>query len=361
MKVVTIVGARPQFVKAAIVSRAIQEYNKSHEHSIHEYILHTGQHYDQNMSDIFFNSLKIHRPTWQLHCGNGLHGEMTGQMLIEMERILSDNRPDYVLVYGDTDSTLAGALAASKLLIPIVHVEAGLRSFNKQMPEEINRILTDHMAFLLCCPTSIAIRHLADEGITKGVHHVGDVMYDAALFFGKLAENTSFILKRLGLEYKPFRLCTIHRAENTNSKERLTQIIEAISAISSLMHPTIMPLHPRTRVYLEQYDLLSRLQNRKEIYLLPPIDYLDMVMLEKHASVILTDSGGIQKEAYFQRTPCITLREETEWTETVDAGWNQLAGYNKETILQCLDTHPIRKEITDYGTGNASQLIIDLL
>lgn len=361
MKIVTIVGARPQFIKAAMVSRAIQEHNKKNNSSINEFILHTGQHYDTNMNEIFFNSLNIPRPTWQLQCGNKQYGEMTGKMLIEIEQILLNNRPDYVLVYGDTDSTLAGALAASKLLIPIVHVEAGLRSFNKKMPEEINRVLTDHIAYLLCCPTTTAVRHLANEGITKGVYHVGDVMYDATLLFGELAETSSTILKRLKLIDKRFKLCTIHRAENTNQKEHLSQIIDALLEISSTSAPIVIPLHPRTRSFLEQFNLLSSLQQKKGIYLIPPVDYIDMIMLEKHASTILTDSGGIQKEAYFHRTPCITLRNETEWIETVDNGWNQLAGYKKESILHCLEIHPLRKEINDYGNGYASRLIVDLL
>ena len=361
MKIVTIIGARPQFIKAAMVSRAIQEHNQNSSTPINEFILHTGQHYDTNMSEIFFSSLNIPRPTWQLQCGNKLHGEMTGEMLIQIEKILIKNQPDYVLVYGDTDSTLAGALAASKLLIPIVHVEAGLRSFNRQMPEEINRVLTDHMAHLLCCPTFTAVKHLSDEGITEGVHHVGDVMYDAALLFGNLAEASSSILKQLKLIDKKFKLCTIHRAENTNQKERLSQIIEAIFEISSPSYPTVIPLHPRTQRYLEQYNLLLSFQKEKGIYLIPPVNYLDMIMLEKHASLIFTDSGGIQKEAYFHRTPCITLRNETEWTETVNAGWNQIAGYKKESILHCLETSPSRMQINDFGTGNASKLIVELL
>ena len=258
MKIVTIVGARPQFVKAAMVSRAIHEYNKKNETPYEELLLHTGQHYDTNMSDIFFNSMGIPQPAWQLQCGNGTHGEMTGRMLIEIEKILLDTLPDYVLVYGDTNSTLAGALAASKLHIPVVHVEAGLRSFNKQMPEEINRILTDHMATILCCPTFAAVRHLANEGIQEGVHHVGDVMYDAALTFGKLADTSSDILDRLKLTSKEFRICTVHRAENTDSPERISGIVDAIKEISSLSCPTVLPLHPRTRNCLEKQGLLKR-------------------------------------------------------------------------------------------------------
>ncbi len=361
MKIVTIVGARPQFVKAAMVSRAIQEYNKNSATLYEELLLHTGQHYDANMSDIFFHTMDIPQPVWQLKCGNGTHGEMTGRMLTEIEKILLDTLPDYVLVYGDTNSTLAGALAAVKLHIPVVHVEAGLRSFNRQMPEEINRILTDHVATLLCCPTFAAVRHLAEEGIREGVHHVGDVMYDAALTFGTLAESSSDILRRLDISGEAFRLCTVHRAENTDSQERMSGIVGALEELSSPSCPTVLPLHPRTRNSLEKFGLLQSLEKHNGIRVVPPVGFLDMVMLEKHAKTILTDSGGVQKEAYFHRTPCITLRDETEWTETVEAGWNQIAGYRKENILRCIEERPERKEITEYGTGNASKEIVGLL
>ena len=361
MKIVTIVGARPQFVKAAMVSRAILEHNKNNTSPIEELLLHTGQHYDANMSDIFFNSMGIPQPSWQLQCGNGTHGEMTGRMLIEIEKILLDTLPDYVLVYGDTNSTLAGALAASKLHIPVIHVEAGLRSFNKQMPEEINRILTDHMATLLCCPTFAAVKHLANENIQQGVHHVGDVMYDAALLFGKLADKSSQVLSLQHLNSKQFRLCTVHRAENTDNRERISEIIDALTDISSPSFPTVLPLHPRTRNCLEKYEMFSSLEKQESIRIIPPISFLDMVMLEKHAATILTDSGGVQKEAYFHHTPCITLRDETEWVETVEAGWNQISGYKKQDILHCLENEPARIEIPEYGTGNASDKIIGLI
>lgn len=361
MKIVTVVGARPQFVKAAMVSRAVREHNMGGATPYEELLLHTGQHYDANMSDIFFRSMGIPQPVWQLKCGGGTHGEMTGRMLIEIEKILLDTLPDYVLVYGDTNSTLAGALAAVKLHIPVVHVEAGLRSFNRQMPEEINRVLTDHAATLLCCPTFAAVRHLSDEGIREGVHHVGDVMYDAALTFGALAESSSDILRRLDISSKAFRLCTVHRAENTNSEVRMTEIVGALEELSSPSCPTVLPLHPRTRNSLETLGLLHSLERHDGIRVVPPVSFLDMVMLEKHAEAILTDSGGVQKEAYFHHTPCITLRDETEWTETVEAGWNRIAGYRKESILRCLEEHPERKEITEYGTGNASGKIVGLL
>lgn len=361
MKIITIVGARPQFIKAAMISHAIRKHNSNHQDSIEELLLHTGQHYDDNMSNIFFSGMGIPRPTWQLSCGSGTHGVMTGTMLIEIENVLLQSKPDYVLVYGDTNSTLAGALAASKLHIPVIHVEAGLRSFNKQMPEEVNRILTDHVSDLLCCPTHTAVSHLKNEGIVKGVHHVGDVMYDAALLFGRLADESSHILDELHLVSKSFRLCTVHRAENTDSRERMSGIINALRQMATDSCPVILPLHPRTLACLENHGLKSALTECSAIRLIPPLGFLDMVMLEKHASTILTDSGGVQKEAYFHQTPCVTLRCETEWVETVEAGWNQIAGYDTDHILQCLHTTPERKEIHEYGSGHAADVIIGLL
>ncbi len=359
IRIITIVGARPQFVKAAMLSRAISMRNKEGM-SFEEKLIHTGQHYDENMSRVFFHEMGILKPTWQLHCGNHTHGAMTGQMLMDIEKILIDNQPDYVLVYGDTNSTLAGALAASKLHIPVVHVEAGLRSFNKAMPEEINRILTDHVSSILCCPTQTAVQNLHKENITKGVYHVGDIMYDAALLFGKEAEQRSTILQTLGLSPKEFLLCTVHRAENTDSQERLCQIAQAWTEIAA-SERIVIPLHPRTRIYLEKYNLLATLQQQSNILFTAPLGFLDMVMLERNARIILTDSGGIQKEAYFHKTPCITLREETEWTETIESGWNQLAGFHAKDIIKCLSTSNDRKEIQEYGDGNTAQKILDLL
>lgn len=359
IRIITIVGARPQFVKAAMLSRAISMRNKEGM-SFEEKLIHTGQHYDENMSRVFFHEMGILKPTWQLHCGNHTHGAMTGQMLMDIEKILIDNQPDYVLVYGDTNSTLAGALAASKLHIPVVHVEAGLRSFNKAMPEEINRILTDHVSSILCCPTQTAVQNLHKENITKGVYHVGDIMYDAALLFGKEAEQRSTILQTLGLSPKKFLLCTVHRAENTDSQERLCQIAQAWTEIAA-SERIVIPLHPRTRIYLEKYNLLATLQQQSNILFTAPLGFLDMVMLERNARIILTDSGGIQKEAYFHKTPCITLREETEWTETIESGWNQLAGFHAKDIIKCLSTSNDRKEIQEYGDGNTAQKILDLL
>ncbi len=362
MKLITIVGARPQFVKAAMVSRAIHYYNRQHpDHPMEEALLHTGQHYDANMSQIFFQEMAIPQPTWQLHCGNSSHGVMTGQMMIEMEPIFMQHQPDAVLVYGDTNSTLAGALTAAKLHIPVVHVEAGLRSFNREMPEELNRVLTDHLATLLCCPTEAAIHHLRNEGITQGVYAVGDVMYDAALLFGEIAQRQSDVLERLQLKPDGFRLCTIHRAENTDHPKRLRAILDALEQMASMDCPVVWPLHPRTRQCLMRYQWLDQLQQTSGICLCEPLSFLEMVQLEKSASTILTDSGGVQKEAYFHHTPCITLRDETEWVETVTAGWNQLAGADTARILSCLANQPVRQEISDYGTGHAAERIVELV
>ncbi len=355
-RIITIVGARPQFIKAAMLSRAIL-FNEAFE----EHIIHTGQHYDENMSKIFFSQINAVKPTWQLHCGNTSHGEMTGRMLIDIEKILIDNKPDYVVVYGDTNSTLAGALAACKLHIPVVHIEAGLRSFNKKMPEEINRILTDNVSSILCCPTKTAVKNLNNENIYKGVFHVGDIMYDAALYFGKVAEEKSNIIDTLNLKEKQFRLCTVHRAENTDNIERLTGIISALNEMSTSEMPLVFPVHPRTKICIKKYPQLDKLLNNKNILTIEPLGFLDMVMLEKKADMILTDSGGIQKEAYFHRTPCITLREETEWVETVDAGWNIIAGYKTEKILESINKVNPQKEIEEYGKGDTANKILELL
>ena len=361
MKIITIIGARPQFVKAAMVSRAIISHNRNNNHLVEEFILHTGQHYDETMNDIFFKKLDIPLPAWQLNCGQGSHAEMTAGMWIDIEKVLKQNRPDYVLVYGDTNSTLAGALAAAKLHIPVVHVEAGLRSFNKQMPEEINRSLTDHLSDYLFCPTYAAVRNLNHEGITTNVIHSGDVMYDAALTFGEIAGQTSTILTSLQVEAKQFYLCTVHRAENTDRLKRLSHIIQALIEIARPDCPVILPLHPRTKKQLHTWQLFPKIETNKAIRLVEPVDYLDMIMLEKHAKAILTDSGGVQKEAYFHRTPCITLRDETEWVETITAGWNQIAGCRKEKILYCLANNTQRTDIEEYGDGHAAEIIVNTL
>ena len=356
MRILTIVGARPQFIKAAMVSREIQARNRDGETSrIDEVIIHTGQHYDSNMSDVFFKELGIPEPAANLQAGTGTHGEMTGLMLVGLEREMLHREPDLVLVYGDTNSTLAGALAAAKLHIPVAHVEAGLRSFNKRMPEEVNRILTDHLAAQLFCPTQTSIANLAREGITEQVHRVGDVMYDAALLFGKLAVSTSGILDRLGLVRKPFALATVHRSENTDDPARLSEILAGLQALDLTV---VLPVHPRTKSRLPPGLLAGGSSN---LLLTDPLSYLDMVMLEKHASVILTDSGGVQKEAYFHGVPCITLRDETEWVETIEAGWNQLAGADRHRIPACMARTGKGQPIPDYGDGHSASLIVSLV
>ena len=356
MRIITIIGARPQFIKAAMVSRAILAHNRDQDApQIEESIIHTGQHYDPNMSDVFFREMKIPEPVVNLQAGTGTHGEMTGRMLAAIEREILEREPDLVLVYGDTNSTLAGALAAAKLHIPVAHVEAGLRSFNKRMPEELNRILTDHLATQLFCPTHASIVNLGREGITSQVHHVGDVMYDAALVFGELALSSSDILGRLGLSGAPFALATVHRSENTDDPGRLSAILKGLLALDLKV---VLPVHPRTLARLPA-DLLAG--GKSNLLMTEPLSFLDMVMLEKHASVILTDSGGVQKEAYFHGVPCITLRDETEWVETVEAGWNQLAGADRERIPACMARIRKGRPIPEYGDGHAAALIVSLL
>jgi UDP-GlcNAc3NAcA epimerase len=361
MKIITIVGARPQFVKAAMISKAILE--NTEKIKIDEILVHTGQHYDENMSQIFFEQMGIPLPKYNLEIGSGLHGATTGKMLEGVEKILIKEKADLALVYGDTNSTLAGALAASKLHIPVAHVEAGLRSFNKKMPEEINRVLTDNISSLLLCPTTSALENLAHESITHGVHHVGDVMYDAALAFSELAETKSTILAYLGLHSKSYFLATVHRAENTGCPQRLVSIFEAFAEIATLDSPLVLPLHPRTAACIERQGLGTLIASNPHVRLVDPVSFLDMVMLEKHANLILTDSGGVQKEAYFHGVPCITLRDETEWVETVEAGWNTIASADKNQILSAVSIchNKLKSTIDQYGKGHAAEMIVELL
>lgn len=324
-KVVTIVGARPQFIKAAAVSR---EFLK-HPGMVEEIIVHTGQHYYPNMSEVFFDELEIPAPKYNLEVAGGSHGSMTGRMLEGIEQILLNERPNWVLIYGDTNSTLAGALAAVKLHIPVAHVEAGLRSFNMRMPEEVNRILSDRVSSLLLCPTDSAVENLSREGITRDVYNVGDVMYDVALYYRDRARKESRILDQLNLEKGNFALATCHRAENTDVPERLESIMSSLAKIAEEL-PVVLPLHPRTRKLLQSHKLAHYLDSLKVV---EPLPFLDMVALEQAAKVILTDSGGVQKEAYFYRVPCITMRDETEWVETVALGWNQLVGASSRAIF----------------------------
>ena len=361
MKILTIVGARPQFIKAAMVSRAILRHSAAHpDVPVTEEILHTGQHYDESMSRVFFDQMSIPAPAVNLNVGSGLHGAMTARMLAGIEKEILDRKPDLVLVYGDTNSTLAGALAAVKLHVPVAHVEAGLRSFNRRMPEEINRILTDQVSSLLFCPTHTAVKNLTDEGITKGVHHVGDVMYDAALVFGEIAERESTILDALDLTPNKYLLATVHRAENTDDPVRLQSIMSALQELA-VTATVIFPVHPRTRSKLDLLNPKSKIQNLKFIN---PVSFLDMVQLEKHAAVIATDSGGVQKEAFFYGVPCVTLRDETEWVELVEAGWNRLClPDDPQTITRAITTAigTSGEPVHPYGQGAAAARILQIL
>ena len=361
IRIITVVGARPQFIKAAAVSRAIVAHNQNGGSPIDERIIHTGQHYDDSMSRVFFEELHIPAPVWNLGVGSGLHGQQTGGMLEKIERVLLDEKPDWVLVYGDTNSTLAGALAASKLHVRIAHVEAGLRSYNRRMPEEINRVVADSLSTLLFCPSKSAVRNLAREGISEGVHVVGDVMYDSVLFNAALAKRSSGVLQRLELEPKTYYLATIHRAENTDDPQRLAGILGALRAVSV---PVILPLHPRTRKTLGA--ALGEIGGNVRV--IDPVPYLDMLMLERNARIILTDSGGVQKEAYWFGVPCVTLRDETEWVELVEAGWNRVVGSDSRAVLQAAteieatasnDVAIAQRNV--YGNGRAAGEIVDLL
>ena len=360
MKLISIVGARPQFIKAAPVSRAIEQHNlDNHGPQITEILVHTGQHYDYKMSQVFFDQLEILPPRYNLGVGSGNHGQMTGAMLAKIETVLLKERPDWVLVHGDTNSTVAGAMAAVKLHIPVAHVEAGLRSFNRRMPEEINRVLTDHISIILFCPTDTAVINLKKEGITKGVFNVGDVMYDAFLANKNLAHQKSGILSDLELKPKSYCLATVHRQENTEDPRRLLNIFTAFEELSSADCPFIILLHPRTRKALQRHK--GKLLLSPHVRLLSPASYLDMIALEVHARVILTDSGGVQKEAYFARVPCVTLRDETEWIETIEAGWNHLGGADCRQIAdafeKAINSFPL-EQAGLYGDGKASHLLL---
>ncbi|HWQ41207.1 MAG TPA: UDP-N-acetylglucosamine 2-epimerase (non-hydrolyzing) [Desulfosporosinus sp.] len=349
MKIATVIGARPQFIKAAAVSRVLRTQHQ-------EILIHTGQHYDTNMSDIFFDELNIPRPDYNLGIGSGRHGAQTGAILEEVEDVLISENPDALLVYGDTNSTLAGALAASKLHIPVIHIEAGLRSFNRRMPEEINRVLTDHLSSWLFCPTEASVENLSAEGITAGVYKNGDVMLDAFLYNLELAKEKSNILQTLGMTPKSFILCTIHRAENTDDPARLTQILKAVARISL---PVVLPLHPRTRKIVQQLGLNSLLEKVKVI---EPVGYLDMITLEAHAAKLVTDSGGVQKEAYFAGVPCITMRDETEWVETVEVGWNRLTGADEGKIIEAVESFtPPEDRPSIFGDGHAAEQFVTAL
>ena len=349
--IVSIVGARPQFIKCAPLSRKIRE-------QFTEFLVHTGQHYDDNMSEVFFNELGIPSPDVNLQIGSGSHGEQTGKMLEAIEEILLDKRPDMVLVYGDTNSTLAGALAAVKLHIPVAHVEAGLRSFDRMMPEEINRVLTDHIASLLFCPTETALTNLQKEGITSGVYVTGDVMVDAISQALPVAREKSTVLEDLGLSEGEYYLATVHRPSNTDIRENLSSIMEAFS---ELTYPVVFPIHPRTRRYLDLHGIDPVIY--PEVILTDPKPYLDMVRLLDGCRMVLTDSGGLQKEAYIMQKPCVTLRDTSEWVETIEDGWNVLAGADRERIVSeagRMDGY-IGSHRRCYGDGDAARKIVSLI
>ena len=356
IKVVTIVGARPQFIKAAAVSRQMV----LHSSQITEIIIHTGQHFDSNMSDVFFNEMDIPKPEFNLGIGGGTHGQNTGRMIEKIEQLFIEIKPDWVLVYGDTDSTLAGAVAAAKLNIPIAHVEAGLRSHNRKMPEEINRILTDHASDLLFTPTDLATENLGHEGIPiNRIRQIGDVMYDAALYYSKKISGHDAILGKLGIKNEKYVLATIHRAENVDDKIKLSAILDGFGK-SGL--DIILPLHPRTRKKIDEFQLVLP----HNIRVIDPVGYLDMVVLQKNAFAIVTDSGGVQKEAYFHKIHCITTREETEWIELVKCGANRLTGANSGLIadsltkIQQLSNDVFKNQF--YGDGNSGEkLIMEIL
>lgn len=344
MKIVNIVGARPQFIKAAVLSRLIKK-----EQNISEIIVHTGQHYDKNMSDIFFTELDIPKPNYNLEVGSGLHGEQTANILKKTEQVLIKEKPDWVLVYGDTNSTVAGALAASKLHIPVAHVEAGLRSFNRKMPEEINRIATDHISDILFAPTQTAMNLLKKEGLKQKSILTGDIMYDSVLFYKQKSIEK---YKNKSLPISDFYLATIHRQENTDDKDRLQQIFFALSELNKTV---IMPLHPRTK------KMINEIKYNENIKIIEPVGYLELLHLLSNCTKVFTDSGGLQKEAFFLNKPCITLRDETEWVETLENGWNYIVGADANKILNTAK-YPVPKTKQNlFGNGNAGEIILTKL
>ena len=355
MKIITVLGARPQFIKAGAVSRVFAK-NKN----VEEIIVHTGQHYDKNMSDYFFIQLEIPKPKYMLSLGGSTHGAMTGMMIKELEEIFIKEKPDFMMVYGDTNSTIAGALAATKMHIKVVHVEAGLRSFNMRMPEEVNRILTDRISNILFCPTDAAIDNLKKEGYDNfdiKVVKNGDVMQDAAMFYGEKSANYSSIIKDLKLEENKFILTTCHRAENTDEKERLTNIFAALDEINKETQ-VVLPLHPRTKNYLAKFGI------KTDITLIDPVNYFDMIELLKACKMVATDSGGLQKEAFFFEKPCITMRDETEWVELIKGGFNTLVGADKHKIVTAYnnyDSFSKNYTVDLYGNGKASERILEEL
>ena len=349
MKVASVVGARPQFIKAAPVSKEIREHNE-------EVLVHTGQHYDENMSDVFFQVLEIPRPDYNLEVGSGTHAWQTAEMMKRLEDVFVKEKPDFVLVYGDTNSTVAGALTAAKAGLPLGHVEGGLRSYNRTMPEEINRVVTDHVSSLIFCPTQTAVDNLGREGLTRGVHLVGDVMYDVALQMAQPARARG-VPKRLGLTPGEYLLVTIHRPSNADDKETLSGIVEVLVDCAL---PVVFPIHPRTKKNLQAFGLWETLEAKVKV--LPPVDYLDFLGLLIEAKKVVTDSGGVQKEAYFFGIPCVTVRDETEWIETVEDGWNALVGTDPEDILHAIEHfNPTGTKSKSFGDGHAAEQIARII
>jgi len=352
MKILTIVGARPQFIKAVMVSR---ELRKEHR----EVLVHTGQHYDHELSRVFFDELDIPRPDYNLGVGSETHAVQTGRIMIGVEELLLAEKPDLVVVYGDTNSTLAGALAAVKLHVPAAHVEAGPRMFDRSIPEEINRVVTDHVSSLLFAPTQTALENLEAEGIREGVHLTGDVMLDSFLHFRAVAELKSVVLDRLGLTRKGYLLATVHRAGNTDDEERLGGIVGAFLGAEQKI---VFPVHPRTEKYLRQYGLFARLESAANVLLTAPVGYLDSISLTVNARKVLTDSGGLQKEAYFSEVPCIVLDETTGWTEVLEDGWSTLAGADRERIVDAIrEFDPAGRQRQVFGDGRAAESIAAIL
>lgn len=371
MKIVTVIGARPQIIKAAALSRAVRE---SRSGEVQEVIVHTGQHYDGNMSQVFIDELGIPQPDYNLHVGSASHGMQTACMVVGIEKVLLAEKPDYIILYGDTNSTLAGAVAASKVHVPIAHIEAGLRSFNKRMPEEINRIMCDHCSTLLFTPTQAGIDNLAREGFRMNnpgpytidnprVYRCGDIMYDNSLFFSEIAATKTDILKRLHLDGTPFILATLHRDSNTDHPERLNQILDALSQLANDI-TVVLPLHPRTRKMIGQLveqEKVERLSHNDNIKVTDPVSFLEMIQLERNASLVMTDSGGVQKESYFFKKPCVILRPETEWVEIVQAGAGTLVDADKDNILNVSHQylqHPSKEFPEIFGDGHAAEFIL---
>lgn len=352
MKVLSIVGARPQFIKAATLSREIRELDE-------EILVHTGQHYDYEMSQTFFDSLDIPKPDYNLEVGSGTPCEQVGNIIIKLDKILDEKKPDIVLTYGDTNSTLGGALAAVKAGFPSAHVEAGLRSFNRKMPEEINRIVADHVSKILFAPTPTSVDNLSKEGITKNVFMVGDVMVDALLFNSKVALERSNVIVSLGLKEKEYLVATIHRASNTDGRENLTKIVRAMSSCGERI---VFPVHPRTEKMLREFGLMDHLQKSQNVTITKPLDYMDFMRLMMGAKKVLTDSGGIQKEAYVLKVPCITVREDTEWVETLEDGWNVLVGTDEKKISDAIARFdPSGMQKSSFGDGKAAIKIARIL